>query len=80
MRCHVEQTVEAIYEDGLLKPIKPLEGIREHSRVQVTVREEGLAAKHPLADVMGIMPDEDAEEMRRIIKEEFEKVNLDEWK
>jgi predicted DNA-binding antitoxin AbrB/MazE fold protein len=76
----VEQTVEAIYEDGVLRPVKPLEGIREHSRVQVTVREEEPAAKHPLAEVMGIMPDEDAEEMRRIIEEEFEKVDLDEWK
>jgi len=30
-------TVEAVYEDGVLKPIKPLP-LREHERVHITVR------------------------------------------
>jgi len=30
------QTVEAIYENGILRPLKPLEGIAEHRRVKVT--------------------------------------------
>jgi hypothetical protein len=34
---------------------------------------------HPLADVIGIMPDEDAEEMLRIVEEEFEEVDAGEW-
>ncbi len=33
---------------------------------------------HPLADVIGTMPDEDAEEMLRIIAEEFEEVDVGE--
>jgi predicted DNA-binding antitoxin AbrB/MazE fold protein len=73
------QTIEAIYEDGLLRPIQPLEGVAERSRVRVTV-EVAEPAEHPLADCMGILPDEDAEEMRRIIEDEFEQVNPDEWR
>jgi predicted DNA-binding antitoxin AbrB/MazE fold protein len=30
-------TVEAVYEDGVLKPIRPLP-LKEHERVQVTVQ------------------------------------------
>jgi predicted DNA-binding antitoxin AbrB/MazE fold protein len=66
------QTVEAIYEDGVLRPIQPLEGVAEHSRVRVTV-EAPEAALHPLADCVGILPDADADEIRRIIDEEFER-------
>lgn len=73
------QTVEAIYEDGLHRPIQPLEGVAEHSRVRVTVEVAELAP-HPLADCFGILPDEDAEEMRRIIEAEFEQVHPDEWR
>lgn len=34
---------------------------------------------HPIAECIGIMPDEDAEEMIKIIEEEFEQVDLDQW-
>jgi predicted DNA-binding antitoxin AbrB/MazE fold protein len=73
------QTVEAIYEGGILRPVRPLEGIAEHSRVKITV-EVTQKATHPLADCLGILPDEDAEEMRRIIEDEFEQVNPNEWR
>lgn len=72
------QTVEAIYENGVLRPVQPLSGIREHTRVKVTVEVEGIRP-HPLADCVGILPDVDAEEMRQTIEDEFEKVNPDEW-
>jgi predicted DNA-binding antitoxin AbrB/MazE fold protein len=73
------QTIEAIYENGILRPIQPLEGVAERSRVRVTV-EAAERAPHPLADCLGILPDEDAEEMRRIIEDEFERVNPDDWR
>ena len=73
------QTIEAIYENGVLRPLQPLNGITEHARLKVTVEVEE-PQPHPLADCMGIMPDEDAEEMLRIIEDEFGKVNMDEWK
>jgi len=31
------QTVEAIYENGVLRPLQALEGLPEHSRVKITI-------------------------------------------
>lgn len=72
------QTIEAIYEDGVLRPLTPLKNLKEHSKVRVTVEAEETA-QHPLAGCIGILPDEDAAEMRRIIDEEFERVDVREW-
>ncbi len=72
------QTVDAIYEDGVLKLVQPLRGLAERTRVRITV-EEGQELVHPMADCAGIMPDEDAEEMRQIIDAEFEKVDPGDW-
>ncbi|MBM4086413.1 MAG: DUF104 domain-containing protein [Planctomycetes bacterium] len=72
------QTIEAVYENGVLRPLSPLQGIEEHRRVKLTVEAEDRP-RHPLADCVGILPDEDAEEMLRIIEEEFEKVDPREW-
>ena len=75
----MSQTIEAIYEDGVLRPVRPLQGIDEHARVKVTVEEPKGDDTHPLNECIGILPDEDAEEMQRIIADEFEKVDLSEW-
>lgn len=72
------QIIEAIYEDGVLRPLQPLKDIEEHSKVKIIIETE-TQPRHPLADCIGILPDEDAREMRRIIEEEFEKVDLREW-
>ena len=32
------RTIEAIYENGVLRPIEPLQGIEERSRLQVTLQ------------------------------------------
>jgi len=72
------QTVDAVYEKGVLRPTQPLEGIREHSKVKITV----LSAEdrpHPLTDCIGILPDEDAAEMIRIVEQEFERADPSEW-
>lgn len=65
------QIIEAIYEDGVLRPLQPLKDIEEHSKVKIIIETE-TQPRHPLADCIGILPDEDAREMRRIIEEEFE--------
>lgn len=31
------RTVQAIYEDKVLKPLSPLEGLQDHQRVEVSV-------------------------------------------
>ncbi len=38
-------TVEAIYESGVLKPLKPLDTLQEHERVRITVQPVGVVAK-----------------------------------
>ena len=54
------------------------EGIAEYARLRLTV-ESVDPAGNGLADCVGILPDEDAADMRRIVKSEFEQVNLREW-
>ena len=34
--------IEAVYEDGVLKPISPLKDIQEHSKVVITVETPGV--------------------------------------
>ncbi len=72
------ETVDAVYEGGVLRPIHPLHGIDEHSKVRITV-EPTREPSHPLEGCIGILPDEDADEMRRAIESEFEQVNPREW-
>ena len=72
------QTVEAVYAGGVLKPLRPLQGIAENGKVTVTV--SAAQAGRAIGDCAGILPDEDAKEMRGIVEAEFEQVNPDEWK
>ena len=70
-------TVEAIYEKKVLKPIEPIEGIKEHERVTVI-----LCPHHPikkgLRELVGTLTHEEAEAMQKLIDEEFEKIES-EW-
>lgn len=70
------QTIEAVYEDNVLKPIKPLRGIMEHENVIVIVRPQN--AKKCLHDLVGTLTHEEAKEMQNIIDGEFEKIE-GEW-
>ena len=38
-------TVEAIYESGVLKPLKPIDALQEHERVRITVQPVGVVAE-----------------------------------
>lgn len=71
--------VEAIFENGVLRPVTPLEGVAECSRVVINL-EPCPESGHPFANCFGIMPDEDAAEMKRIIEEEFEQVDPRDWR
>lgn len=73
------RTVHALYENGVLRPLEPLEGVGEHARVRLTIELEPRRP-HPLADCVGILPDDDAREMLEIIHAEFEIVDADEWR
>ncbi len=41
----MSRTIEAIYEDGVLKPLEPL-GLPEHARTRVTLEEEEDTRKY----------------------------------
>jgi len=65
------KTVEVVYEENVLKPIQPIEGIKEHERVLV------ILCSHPiqkgLRELVGTLTHEEAEVMQKLIDEEFEK-------
>ena len=73
----MKKNVQAIYEHGVLRPFKPLEGIAENSEVELTI--QSLPTRHALKDLFGTLPKEDADEMRKVVDQEFEKVDLSEW-
>ena len=74
----MQKTIDAIYENGILRPLKPLDWLPEHRRVKVTVTTN--EKPHPLDHVIGSLSDEDARELEQIIEEEFEKVDPNDWK
>lgn len=45
----VTRTLEAVYENGLLRPLEPL-SLREHQRVVVTVSEVAVGPAEPQLD------------------------------
>ncbi|MGH6680762.1 MAG: antitoxin family protein [Bradyrhizobium sp.] len=58
-------TVEAVYEDGMLKPVEPLP-LKEREKVQITIRTQPL----DLVQAYGIMGWKgDAETLRRIAED-----------
>ncbi len=67
------QTMEAIYENSILKPLTPIRGFFEHQRVEVTV--SSTEKKRNLHSLIGTLTKEEAEEMQRSIDEEFEKID-----
>lgn len=72
------QTVEAIYENGVLRPLQALEGLVEPCKVKITI-ERGEAAPHPFLRFAGILSDDEAAELRRIIEAEFERIDPNAW-
>lgn len=71
------KTLEAVYEDGVFRPLTRPEGIAEHGRVMLTVTAEEKPSS--LADLAGCISPDDAEEMRAIVEREFERVDLRDW-
>jgi len=65
------KTVEAIYEDNVLKPVEPIKGIKEHERVLVILCSHPI--KKGLRELVGTLTHEEAEAMQKLIDEEFEK-------
>jgi predicted DNA-binding antitoxin AbrB/MazE fold protein len=72
------KTIEAIYEEGVFRPLSAVNGLKRHQKVFITL-EKPIKKKHPLSALCGTLPDKDAAEMLKIIEDEFEKVDMSEW-
>ena len=72
------RTIKAIYEGGVLRRLQSLDCIAEHAQVKLTV-ETVEQNDNGLADCIGILPDKDAAKMRRIVEDEFERLNMRDW-
>ena len=70
------KTVEAVYEDNVLKPVEPIKGIKEHERVLVILCSHPI--KKGLRELVGTLTHEEAEVMQKLIDEEFENIE-GEW-
>ena len=73
----MKETFEAVFENGVFRPLTRPEGLAEHRRVMLTVTAE--EAPSSLADSAGSISADDAREMREIIEREFERVDPREW-
>lgn len=73
------RAIEAIYKQGIIEPVEPLEGFEENSKIKVRIVTSPMK-KNPILKFAGILNDEEAKRMISIIEEEFEKINPDEWK
>ena len=72
------QTVEAIYEDGVLRPLETLTNLPQHCRVRLTIEFEPKLP-HRLMQFAGILTNEEAAELQKTIAEEFEKIDPHVW-
>jgi predicted DNA-binding antitoxin AbrB/MazE fold protein len=72
------QTIEAIYENGVFRPLKVLDGLAENSQVKITI-ESDLTQPHPLLQFAGILSDEEASELQNTIANEFGKIDPNVW-
>ena len=73
------KTLHAVYEHGILRPLEPIEGIEENAEVELTliIEKKGI---QPILRFAGILKEEEADQMIKVVDDEFERVNLDEWK
>jgi len=72
----MNKMIEVVYEDDVLKPLKPIDGLRKHERVWVILCPS--PDKMALHEIVGTLTHAEAEEMRRLINKEFEKIE-GEW-
>lgn len=73
------KTIQALYKCGVLKPLEPIEGLEENTEVEITVSTEKNTFQ-PLLKFAGVLGEEEANAMMKIVDEEFEKVDMNEWK
>lgn len=68
--------LEVLYEDRVLKPLGPVEGLSEHERAWVLICSKPM--HQALPRLRGVLASDDAKIMRDVIALEFEKIE-GEW-
>lgn len=74
----MSQAITAIYKSGHFIPLVPVQGLQDNQAVKLNIL-VSQKKEHPLMRFAGSISDDEANELSKIIKEEFEKVNPDEW-
>ena len=74
----MKETLEAVYENGVFRPLTPPEWLPDHRQVTLTVTAVEEAST-PLADFAGRISLDDAREMREMVELEFERVDPPDW-
>jgi predicted DNA-binding antitoxin AbrB/MazE fold protein len=73
-----KETLKAVLENGVFRPLKPPKRLAERREVTLTVTvEDGPSS---LEDFGGRTSSDDAQEMREVIEREFERVDPREWR
>lgn len=70
------QKTEAIYKNKVLKPLKPVKGLKENQRVEVVLHIP--PSKHGLSELAGTLTPHEADEMMKVIDGESERID-GEW-
>ena len=73
------KTIHAVYKQGMLRPLEPIEGIKENTEVEITISVGDVGPSHILK-FAGILSDEEANRMLQTVEEEFERIDMNEWK
>ena len=66
------QMIEVIYEDNVLKPLMPIEGLKKREKTWAIFCPR--TKRETLHELVGTLTHEEAEEMRKVMDEEFENI------
>lgn len=74
----MQKSVPAKFVNGVFHPDQPVDWIEENRRVTVIVDVPDRPT--PFEGWVGGLSDQDAKDMLRLVEDEFERVNPDDWK
>ena len=74
----MSHAISAIYKNGNFIPLIPVSGLQENQTVILSITTT-RKKEHPLMRFVGAINESEANELSKIVEEEFEKVNPDVW-
>ena len=66
------KTIKAVYEHNVLRPLRPVRGLKEHQRVELTLHIP--SSKKGLGELAHTLSQAEAKMMAKIIEDEFERI------